>query len=74
MSRFRLALLPIACLGALYLIGCHDHHYENHQTVVITDEHGYHHEGWRDEHGAWHGGYYDEHNAYHDDPHDWHHD
>jgi hypothetical protein len=74
MNRVRLALLPIACLGAFYLVGCHSDHYEGHHTVIITDEHGYRHEGWSDEHGQWHGGYYDEHNAYHDDPKDWHHD
>lgn len=72
MNSFWRALATTACVGTLYVAGCADHHhYDGHTTVIVADEHGYQHEGWRDEHGNWHGGYYDEHQTYHADEHDW---
>lgn len=64
-----LAVPALLCVG-----GCvhHDHHDDrDHERVVIQDDHGFAHEGYRDESG-WHGGYYDDQHQYHNDPMDWH--
>jgi hypothetical protein len=63
--------IPVVLAGGMNMGACTHHHHDD--RVVITDEHGWRHEGSYDADHHWHGGYYDDRHEYHDDPADWHH-
>jgi hypothetical protein len=76
-ARILLGLLGLPLIASQY--GCHSHGYrddghDHSRDIIITDPHGYNHEGYYDEDKHWHGGYYDEQNNYHEDPRDYHDD